>query len=128
MVPNSKNGVNIAMANYLKQFSEIQIYSDKNSRNQTCRDIMPQGIVPQLAVGYNILEGPGQTGLGKHPQWHQVFVVVRGAGTLLRGSESIPVQAPCVIHIPPGTDHDMLVERGQRIEYVFINKFLETTS
>ncbi len=124
LVPNFRIGETAAMTNYIRNFSDIQIYSDQKSQNQTCRDIMPQGIVPQLAVGYNILEGPGRTGLGSHPEWHQVFVVVQGAGTLMSGTELTPVQAPCVIHIPPGTDHDMLVKQGQRIEYVFINKYL----
>lgn len=112
------------MSAYLKNFDEIAVYSDPGSQNQTCRDIMPRGIVPGLLVGYNILEGPGQTGMGNHSDWHQVFVVVRGAGTLLRGQERIPVQAPCIIHIPPNTNHDMLVEPGQRIEYVYVNKYL----
>ncbi|MFN8453459.1 MAG: hypothetical protein U0401_02120 [Anaerolineae bacterium] len=114
------------MSAYLKTFDEIPIYSDPGSQNQTCRDIMPRGIVPGMLVGYNILEGPGCTGLGNHTEWHQVFVVVQGSATLLRGAERIPVAAPCIIHIPPHTDHDMLVAPGQRVEYVYINKYLST--
>jgi mannose-6-phosphate isomerase-like protein (cupin superfamily) len=109
---------------YLKNFSEIPTYSDPGSQNQTCRDILPRGIVPDILVGYNILDGPGRTGLGNHPGWHQVFVVVKGQGTLLRGAERIPIQAPCVLHIPPNTDHDVLVEPGEHIEYVYLNKYL----
>jgi mannose-6-phosphate isomerase-like protein (cupin superfamily) len=51
-------------------------------------------------------------------------VVVQGEGTLLRGEERIPIQAPCVVHIPPNTDHDVLVAPGERIEYVYVNKYL----
>jgi mannose-6-phosphate isomerase-like protein (cupin superfamily) len=109
---------------YLKTFAEIPVYTDLGSQNQICRDILPRGIVPDMLVGYNILNGPGRTGLGRHPDWHQVFVVVVGQGTLLRGGEHIPVQAPCVIHIPPNTEHDVLVEAGQHIEYVYINRYV----
>ena len=109
---------------YLKDFADIPIYSDPGSQNQTCRDILPRGIVPDLLVGYNILNGPGRTGLGNHPDWHQVFVAVQGQGTLIRGEESIPIQAPCVIHIPPNTDHDVLVKPGEQIEYVYVNRYL----
>jgi mannose-6-phosphate isomerase-like protein (cupin superfamily) len=112
------------MSAYLKNFADIPTYSDPGSQNQTCRDILPRGIVPELLVGYNILDGPGRTGLGNHPDWHQVFVAVRGRGTLIRGEDRVPIQAPCVVHIPPDTDHDVLVEPGQRIEYVYINKYL----
>lgn len=112
------------MSAYLKHFDEIPTYSDPNSRNQTCRDVFPRGIVPDILVGYNILDGPGQTGLGNHSDWHQVFVVVKGAGTLLRGEERVWIEAPCVLHIPPNTDHDVLVEPGQHIEYVYVNKYL----
>jgi hypothetical protein len=62
---------------YLKTFAEIPVYTDLGSQNQICRDILPRGIVPDMLVGYNILNGPGRTGLGRHPDWHQVFV---GAG------------------------------------------------
>jgi mannose-6-phosphate isomerase-like protein (cupin superfamily) len=112
------------MAAYLKDFDEIPVYSDPDSQNQTCRDILPRGIVPGLLVGYNILDGPGRTGLGNHSGWHQVFVVVHGQGTLLRGEERIPIQAPSVLHIPPNTDHDVLVAPGEHIEYVYVNKYL----
>lgn len=112
------------MSAYLKNFTDIPTYSDPGSQNQTCRDILPQGIVPDLSVGYNILDGPGRTGLHNHTEWHQVFVVVQGQGTLLRGEEQTVIQAPCVLHIPPNTDHDVLVAPGERIEYVYVNKFL----
>lgn len=112
------------MSAYLKNFADIPTYSDPGSQNQTCRDILPRDIVPDILVGYNILEGPGRTGLGNHPGWHQVFVVVQGEGTLLRGEDRIPIQAPCVVHIPPNTDHDVLVAPGEHIEYVYVNKYL----
>jgi mannose-6-phosphate isomerase-like protein (cupin superfamily) len=109
---------------YLKRFDEIPVYSDAGSQNQTCRDILPRGIVPDVLVGYNILDGPGRTGLGRHLDWHQIFVVVQGQGTLLRGEERIPIKAPCVVHIPPDTEHDVLVAPGEHIEYVYVNKYL----
>lgn len=109
---------------YLKSLNEIPVYSDIGSQNQTCRDILPRGIVPDILIGYNILDGPGRTGVGRHTGWHQVFVVVKGQGTLLRGEERIPVQANCVVHIPPNTNHDVLVESGQHIEYVYVNRYL----
>lgn len=112
------------MTAYLKSFAAIPTYSDPDSQNQTCRDILPKGIVPDLLVGYDIVEGPGRNGMGNHAEWHQVFVVVAGRGVLLRGEERILLEAPCIVHIPPNTDHDVLVAPDERIEYVYINKYL----
>jgi len=119
-------GTESLVPRYLRQFAEILTYSDPGSQGQTCRDILPRGIIPDLLVGYNILDGPGRVGLGNHPGWHQVFVVVQGQGTLLWGEERLAVEAPCVVHIPPGTNHDVSVEPGQHIEYVYINRYLPT--
>jgi mannose-6-phosphate isomerase-like protein (cupin superfamily) len=116
------------MSAYYKTFAEIPTYSDPGSQNQICRDILPKGIVPGLAVGYNILNGPGRVGIGNHSDFHQVFVVIHGQGTLLRGDERIQIQAPCVVHIPAHTDHDVLVEPGGHIEYVYVNEYLAETS
>jgi mannose-6-phosphate isomerase-like protein (cupin superfamily) len=109
------------MPDYLKSFDEIPTYSDSGSQNQTCRDIMPDGVIPGLAVGYNILEGPGRVGFNCH-DWDQIFVVVQGSGLLLRGEERVPIKAQCIVLIPAGTVHDVHVAPGERIEYVYINK------
>jgi mannose-6-phosphate isomerase-like protein (cupin superfamily) len=116
------------MSAYYKTFSEIPTYSDPGSQNQTCRDILPKGIVSGLGVGYNILDGPGRVGIGNHSDFDQVFVIVQGQGTLLRGEERIFLQAPCIVHIPAHTNHDVLVEPGGHIEYVYVNEYLDQTA
>lgn len=113
------------MATYLKHFSEIPTYSDAASQNQICRNILPSGVVPGLVVGYDTIEGPGRNGLGCHAEWDQVFVVLQGAGLLHLGDERIRLEAPCIVLIPANTNHDVEVAPGERIEYVYINKWLE---
>jgi mannose-6-phosphate isomerase-like protein (cupin superfamily) len=115
------------MPAYFRSFAEIQTYSDEGSQNQVCRDILPGGIVPGLVVGYDIIEGPGRNGLNSHATWDQVFVVLEGRGILLRGSEHVPLEAPCVVLIPANTPHDVEVAPGERIKYVYINKYLTGT-
>jgi mannose-6-phosphate isomerase-like protein (cupin superfamily) len=110
---------------YYRLFAEIPSYSDRGSQNQLCRDIVPRGILPGVVVGYDIIEGPGRNGLHQHATWHQAFVVLHGRGTLIRGDERIALEAPCVVDIPPLTDHDVLVAEGERIEYVYVTRMLE---
>ncbi len=108
------------MAIYLKRFDEIESYSDPGSQNQTCRDILPQGAVAGVSIGYNILEGPGRVGRNEHT-WDQTFVVVEGRGTLELGGQRISLEAQMIVVIPAGTPHDTVVEAGERIEYVYVN-------
>ena len=112
------------MSAYFKTFAEIPTYSDQGSRNQLCRDLLPKGIVPELAVGYDIIEGPGRNGPTSHSSWDQVFVVLQGQGVLVRDDERISLRAPCIALIPANTAHDVEVAPGDRIEYVYINKYL----
>jgi len=112
------------MSPYLKRFGDIPSYSDPGSQNQLCRDILPRGIVEGLLIGYDRVKGPGHNGTGFHEDFHQVFVVVKGRGVLHRGDERIPIEAPCVVHIPPKTRHDVFVAEGEEIEYVYVNKYL----
>ncbi len=108
------------MMTYLKRFEEIPTYSDPGSHNQTCRDILPQGVVKGVSIGYNILEGPGRVGRNEHTS-DQIFVVVEGSGTLELGGKRVPLEAQMIVVIPAGTPHDTLVEAGERIEYVYVN-------
>jgi mannose-6-phosphate isomerase-like protein (cupin superfamily) len=113
------------MSVYCKKFGEIPSYSDPESRNQLCRDILPKGVVDDLLIGYDTIRGPGNNGTGFHSDFHQVFVVIKGKGTLHRGEERIPIEAPCIVHIPPKTPHDVFVADGENIEYVYVNKYFE---
>ncbi len=114
------------MAQYLKRFEEMPTYSDPDSHGQTCRDILPEGVVEDLSMGYNILEGtggvPGHVGRNHHT-WDQVFVVIKGGGVLELADQRIPLQPETVVLIPANTDHDTLVQPGEHIEYVYVNKF-----
>lgn len=111
------------MSAYLKKFEDIPSYSDPESRNQLCRDILPQGVVPGLLIGYDKIRGPGNNGTGRHERFDQVFVLISGRGTLVRGDERIPVEAPSVVHIPRNVAHDVFVAEGDEIEYVYVNRY-----
>jgi mannose-6-phosphate isomerase-like protein (cupin superfamily) len=115
------------MVSYLKRFDDIPIYQDEGSQGQTCRDILPGGVVDGLSLGYNILDGPGHVGRNHHT-WDQVFVVVKGSGVLELGDERIPLQPETIVLIPAFTDHDTLVKPGEHIEYVYVNKAREDKS
>ena len=110
------------MAPYVKRFDEIPTYADPDSQGQTCRDILPNGVVDKLSIGYNIIDGPGHVGRNHHV-WDQVFVVLKGHGVMELGDEKIQLQPEMIVLIPAYTDHDTFVQPGEHIEYVYVNKF-----
>ena len=110
------------MSAYFRKFEEIPSYSDPESRGQLCRDILPWGVVDGLLIGYDRIVGPGNNGEGFHADFDQVFVVLKGRGTLHRGEERLLLEAPCIVHIPRKTRHDVFVEKGDEIEYVYVNR------
>lgn len=110
------------MPGYIKHFDEIPTYSDAGSQGQTCRDILPDGIVDRLSMGYNIIDGPGHVGRNHHT-WDQIFVVVKGSGVLELGDAQVALQPNMIVLIPAFTDHDTVVRPGEHIEYVYVNKF-----
>ncbi len=111
------------MSAYHRRFEEVPSYSDPESHNQLCRDILPKGVVDGLLVGYDRIEGPGNNGTGRHEDFDQVFVVLKGRGTLHRGDERLSLEAPCIVHIPKNTPHDVFVAEGDEIEYVYVNRY-----
>jgi mannose-6-phosphate isomerase-like protein (cupin superfamily) len=106
------------MSAYIKRFTDVPKFSDPGSKNQSCQTILPSGIVPGMEIGYDVIEGPGRNGLHHH-SGHQVLIVLTGRGLLIRGDERTPLEAACVVHIPPETDHDVVLEKGEHIEYVY---------
>ena len=106
-------------------FDEVPGYVNEGSRNQVCRDFWAEGEVGHVVIGHNVMQGNGRNGTNRHDRWNQIFVVTKGQGTMVFDGKEHPVEAPCVIVIPAGMDHDMLTGDDQSIEYVYVNDFIE---
>ncbi len=110
---------------YIKRFEDIISYSDPGSHNQVCRDILPKDIVDGMLIGFNRITGPGNNGLGNHKNFTQVFVIIQGRGILHLADLCIPLSGKMIVEIPHGTDHDVFVDNGDFIEYMYVNKYRE---
>jgi len=110
---------------YVKRFEDIISYSDPESNNQECRDILPKEIVDGILIGFNRIIGPGNNGMGNHKNFTQVFVVIQGRGILHLGDLRILLSGEMIVEIPQGTDHDVFVDDGDIIEYMYVNKYRE---
>jgi mannose-6-phosphate isomerase-like protein (cupin superfamily) len=62
---------------------------------------------------------PGtQQPLHRHPDLEQVYVIVRGRGTMLVGAEQGEVVEGMLVFVPPDTDHAIRNDGTERLSYV----------
>lgn len=62
---------------------------------------------------------PGtQQPLHRHPDLEQVYVIVRGRGTMLVGAERREVEEGTLVFVPPGTDHAIRNDGTEPLSYV----------
>ena len=108
------------MDTYVKRFEEIGAYSDPSWHDLRTKDILPEGLMPGISIGYNYMDGPGHVGRNSHT-WDQIFVIVQGQGRLELGNEVFSLEANMIALIPAGTEHDTFVEGGKHLEYFYIN-------
>ena len=105
-------------------FDEVPAYVNDGGRNQLCRDFMAEGEIGHVVIGHNVMQGDGRNGANSHSRWHQIFVVTKGQGTMMIAGREYPVDAPRVIIIPAGAEHDMRTAADQSIGSVYVNDFL----
>jgi mannose-6-phosphate isomerase-like protein (cupin superfamily) len=62
---------------------------------------------------------PGtQQPVHQHPDLEQVYVIVRGRGTMMAGSERSEVAAGTLVFVPPGTEHAIRNDGAELLSYV----------
>jgi mannose-6-phosphate isomerase-like protein (cupin superfamily) len=62
---------------------------------------------------------PGtQQPLHRHPELEQVYVIVRGQGTMIVGSERGEVGEGSLVFVPPDTDHAIRNDGTELLSYV----------
>ncbi len=71
--------------------------------------LLPKGIVGHLNIGRVRMTGPTWNEPAAHDKWHQVYIVLSGAGTM----------------VIDNTTHYMKVSQGQKVEYLYVNEHID---
>lgn len=58
-------------------------------------------------LGRAVIEPGGETEPHGHHEEHELFVILRGSGVMIIGSEERPVTAQCAVLIPNGEQHQL---------------------
>jgi len=104
------------------KFTDCEFYQE-GGRNAYYK-IIPQGTMGNVAAGYVVVEGPETTPANAHTDWEQAYLVIGGSGTLYLDGAPHPVEAGMVARIPLETEHYVEVAEGERLEYIYVNRFL----
>ncbi len=106
----------------VKHFTDCEYYQE-GGRNAYYK-IIPQGTMGNVAAGYVVVEGPETTPPNAHTGWEQAYLIIGGSGTLVLGGKRHRVGAGMVARIPLETEHYVEVADGERLEYIYLNRFL----
>ncbi len=112
---------------YLKKLSEGERYGESFKSPQTIsRTILPEGIVPRVAIGTVESRGPDTVGLHCHPMLEQYFLGLDGNDiTVVTDGVRTRLGAFELLHIPLGSSHGVEVDEGCRLHYMWMDFFLD---
>ncbi len=111
---------------YIKKFSEGKRYAEKIKSEQTIsRTLLPEGIVPRMAIGTVESHGPDAVALHCHPMLEQYFLGLEG-NDITVATDGVKTQLGSgeLLHIPLGSTHGVEVAEGCRLHYLWIDFFL----
>ena len=112
---------------YYAKFTDCQSYTEKiKSPNTISRTILPNKIIPRIAMGTVQTIGPDEVGAHKHPMLEQLFLGLSNNNCIVYADDAhIEFPQHAVLHIPLGSTHSVSVEKNEVMYYVWMDFFLD---
>lgn len=112
-------------APWIRRFSECPSYTEAiKSRETVSRTLLPENVVPRMAVGTVKATGPDRVGRHKHPMLEQYFIGLQGNDATV-SADAVNIRFPelSILHIPLGSMHGTEVPAEKRLYYVWLDFF-----
>ncbi|GAB5555317.1 MAG: hypothetical protein Sapg2KO_49080 [Saprospiraceae bacterium] len=112
---------------YYAKFSDCKPYTEPiKSPNTVSRTILPNKIIPRIAMGTVQTVGPDEVGAHEHPMLEQLFLGLEKNNCVVH-ADGAKVTFPqhALLHIPLGSRHGVSVEKGEAMYYVWMDFFLD---
>ncbi|GIZ07772.1 hypothetical protein [Flavobacterium sp. UMI-01] len=112
---------------YYAKFTDCKPYTEPiKSPNTVSRTILPNKIIPRIAMGTVQTKGPDKVGAHEHPMLEQLFLGLTNNDCVVY-ADSAKVHFPqySVLHIPLGSSHSVSVEKDSVLYYVWMDFFLD---
>ena len=112
---------------YYAKFKDCQSYSEPiKSPNTISRTILPNKIIPRIAMGTVQTIGPDEVGAHKHPMLEQLFLGLSKNNCIVYADDTqVGFPEYSVLHIPLGSMHSVSVEKDEVMYYVWMDFFLD---
>ncbi len=111
---------------YIKALSDCPTYKEDIKSEKTLnRMILPEGLVPRLAMGSVETAGPDEVSEHEHPMLDQIFLGLKGCrcSCYADGEETLLIEN-MMLHIPLGSGHYVSVADRDKLAYVWMDFFL----
>jgi quercetin dioxygenase-like cupin family protein/mannose-6-phosphate isomerase-like protein (cupin superfamily) len=112
-------------APWIKKFSDCKPYGEAiKSAKTVSRTLLPENIVPRMAIGTVETTGPDRVGIHRHAMLEQLFLGLKGNDiTVLADASRANLKEFSILHIPLGSNHGAEVADGKKLYYVWMDFF-----
>ena len=112
---------------YCAKFKDCQSYSEPiKSPNTISRTILPNKIIPRIAMGTVQTKGPDKVGAHEHPMLEQLFLGLSKNNCIVYADDAKTVFSQYdILHIPLGSTHSVSVENKEVMYYIWMDFFLD---
>lgn len=112
---------------YYAKFTDCKSYTELiKSPNTISRTILPNKIIPRIAMGTVQTKGPDKVGAHAHPMLEQLFLGLSKNNCVVYADDAqVDFPEYSVLHIPLGSSHSVSVEKGEVLYYVWMDFFLD---
>lgn len=112
---------------YFKKFADCKLYTEPiKSPQTTSRTILPNKIIPRVAMGTVKTIGPDKVGAHEHGMLEQLFLGLKDNNTIVYADEAqINFPEYTLLHIPRGSSHSVSVNENKEMYYVWMDFFVD---
>ncbi len=111
---------------YFTEFDECEPYTEKiKSPNTVSRTVLPEDIIPRVALGTVEAPGPDEVGAHEHPMLDQLFLGLTDNDIVVHADgASAEFKEYSLLHIPIGSSHWVSVDENKRMYYLWMDFFI----
>lgn len=111
---------------FFTRFEDCEPYTEKiKSPNTVSRTVLPQDIVPRVALGTVEAPGPDEVGAHEHAMLDQLFLGLTNNDIVVHADgASARLKEYSLMHIPLGSSHGVTVGENKKMYYMWMDFFL----
>lgn len=108
----------------VEKFEDLEYYEQHTGENILYQYVVKPGTLGLMSAGRVRLTGPTRKTEDVHETWDQIYIILKGSGTIIVGDQSYPVGPEHVVRVPTGTNHGVVMGDGEEMEYVYVNAYV----